>query len=75
MELLYLVAVGSMWQQTLQLTGLTKRSTSAWGASCRQLVVQMVLQKQDNMIGGPGRVVQIDESPNLVVISTIEVIG
>jgi len=50
------------WLATLQLSGVSVQTASRWLSHLRQMVTQMLVDATDCRIGGPGIVVQIDES-------------
>jgi hypothetical protein len=50
------------WLATLQLSGVSVQTASRWLSHLRQMVTQMLVDSDDCRIGGPGIVVQIDES-------------
>ena len=44
------------------MSGITSQSTSNWTKYFRQMVTQMIVDSPEVIIGGPGKIVQIDES-------------
>ena len=62
MQILYLFATKDTSTQAVQKLDVSSMTVTNYLKYCRQLVTTGVTEIQDNMIGGPGRTVQIDEA-------------
>jgi hypothetical protein len=62
LRMMYLWCIGSSSTQIVRMTRITHKVVSTWVKYFRQLVSQMIFDSEKTMIGGPGTIVEIDES-------------